>query len=129
TDCNLESSISPRPRVLLTAISNACYWGKNLRIFMFMPRNMRFGPTNASSIDLCVRDLISASKYRNTTTVLCCENESLFPHLDIRTYSPSVDAHKWRKAFFAAAQAKGQADLIVVQNHLPTAAALARRVS
>ena len=90
---------------------------------------MRFGPTNASSIDLCVRDLISASKYRNTTTVLCCENESLFPHLDIRTYSPSVDAHKWRKAFFAAAQAKGQADLIVVQNHLPTAAALARRVS
>jgi glycosyltransferase involved in cell wall biosynthesis len=77
-----------------------------------------------------VRDLISASKYRKTTTVLCCENESLFSNLDIRTYSPSVDAHKRRKALFAAAQAKeGRADLIVVQNHLPTAAALARRVS
>jgi glycosyltransferase involved in cell wall biosynthesis len=89
---------------------------------------MRFGPTNATSIDLCIYDLISASTYRESTDILCCENESLFAGLHIKTYPASVDKHKWRKLHFAAQQARqNAADLIVVQNHLPTAAALARR--
>lgn len=95
-----------------------------------MPRNMRFGPSNATSIDLCVYDLIKASRYRETTKILCCENETLFSGLNISTYPLSVDRHKAKKTKFALDQAReSSADLIVVQQHLPTAAGLARRVS
>ena len=91
---------------------------------------MRFGPSNATSIDLCVHDLIIASGYREQTRILCCENETLFPGLDISTYAPSVDRHKAKKIRFAVDQAKkDRAELIVVQQHLPTAAAVARRIS
>lgn len=99
-----------------------------MRILVFMPRNMRFGPSNASSVDLCVRDLIVASRYRESTTIVCCENETLFPDLNIATYSDEIDASRRRKLAFASQQAsKLSADLIVVQQHLPTAAVLARR--
>ncbi len=101
-----------------------------MRILCFMPRNMRFGPSNATSIDLCVYDLISASRYRETTEILCCENETLFSGLHISTYSPQIDRHKSKKIKFALEAAKAySANLIVVQQHLPTAAAVARRVS
>jgi glycosyltransferase involved in cell wall biosynthesis len=99
-----------------------------MRILVFMPRNMRFGPSNASSVDLCVRDLIIASRYRDATTIVCCENETLFPDLDVVTYSDTIDASRRRKLAFASQQvAKLSTDLIVVQQHLPTAAILARR--
>lgn len=95
-----------------------------------MPRNMRFGPTNATSIDLCASELVSRSRYRDQTRIVCCENESLFQGFDIKTYPISVDAHKRRKVGFAIKQAReNSADIIVVHNHLPTAAALARRTS
>ncbi|WP_082072990.1 glycosyltransferase family 4 protein [Hyphomicrobium sp. 99] len=99
-----------------------------MRILMFLPRHMRFGPSNASSIDLCVRDLIAASRYRDTTTVVCCENETLFSEIDVMTYSRAVDDSRRRKVAFAVDQvARTAPDLIVVQQHLPTAAALALR--
>lgn len=99
-----------------------------MRILMFLPRHMRFGPSNASSIDLCVRDLVAASRYRDTTTVVCCENETLFSEVDILTYSRAVDDSRRRKVAFAVDQvARTSPDLIVVQQHLPTAAALAAR--
>lgn len=89
---------------------------------------MRFGPSNASSIDLCVRDLVAASRYRKTTTVICCENETLFSEVDVMTYSRSVDDSRRRKVAFALHEvARISPDLIVVQQHLPTAAALASR--
>jgi glycosyltransferase involved in cell wall biosynthesis len=100
-----------------------------VRVLVFMPRNMRFGPSNASSVDLCVRDLIAASRYRASTTVVCCENETLFADIDVTTYSSEIDRHKHRKVAFAVKEAKRRSvDLVVVQQHLPTAAALARRI-
>jgi glycosyltransferase involved in cell wall biosynthesis len=99
-----------------------------MHILCFMPRNMRFGPSNATSIDLCVHDLILASRYREETRILCCENETLFPGLHISTYPPSIDRRKAKKIKFALAQARSNsADVIVVQQHLPTAAGVARR--
>ena len=101
-----------------------------MRVLGFMPRNMKFGPSNASSIDLCVRDLIAASRFRETTTIVCCENETLFPDLNILTYPGEIDTSKRRKIAFASETAmKVRADLIVVQQHLPTAAALARQIA
>jgi len=89
---------------------------------------MRFGPSNASSIDLCVRDLVAASRYRDATTVICCENETLFSEIDVMTYSRAVDDSRRRKVAFAVDQvSRTSPDLIVVQQHLPTAAALASR--
>ncbi|MBS0251547.1 MAG: glycosyltransferase family 4 protein, partial [Proteobacteria bacterium] len=65
-----------------------------------------------------------------TTKILCCENETLFSGLNISTYPPSIDRRKAKKIKFALDQAQeSSADLIVVQQHLPTAAGLARRVS
>lgn len=101
-----------------------------MRVLEFMPRNMRFGPSNASSIDLCVNDLITASRYRQSTTIVCCENDTLFPDLEIKTYSSEIDASKARKLKFAIGEAsKTSADIVVVQQHLPTAAVLARRIA
>ena len=100
-----------------------------MRILCFMPRNMRFGPSNATSIDLCVYDLIAASRYRKDTKIVCCENETLFSGLDVTTYPPKVDRHKSRKIKFALKKAvDSKADLIVVQQHMPTAAAVAWRI-
>jgi glycosyltransferase involved in cell wall biosynthesis len=100
-----------------------------MHILCFMPRNMRFGPSNATSIDLCVYDLIRASQYRRATKVVCCENETLFSGLDISTYPPAIDRRKARKIAFAIDQSKASlADVIVVEQHVPTAAALARGV-
>jgi glycosyltransferase involved in cell wall biosynthesis len=94
---------------------------------MFMPRNMRFGPLNATSIDLCVHDLVAASRYRNSTTILCCENEPLYNAFEIETYSKATDAKKRKKLAFALEQVRTRTpDLIVVQQHLPTAATLAK---
>jgi len=101
-----------------------------MRILIVMPRNMRFGPTNATSIDLCVNELVSRSRYREQTRIVCCENESLFQGFDVTTYPLSVDARRHRKIAFVIKQAQeGAADIIVVHNHLPTAAALARKTS
>lgn len=101
-----------------------------MRILCFMPRNMRFGPTNATSIDLCVHDLIMASRYRDQTRILCCENETLFSGLNISTYPASIDRHKAKKIKFALEQANADsADVIIVEQHLPTAAAVARHTS
>jgi len=101
-----------------------------MRVLIFMPRNMRFGPTNATSIDLCVNELVSRSRYRDQTRIVCCENESLFQGFDVKTYPLSVDAHRRRKIAFAVKQAQeSAADVIIVHNHLPTAAALARKTS
>ena len=74
----------------------------DMRILVFMPRSMKFGPSNASSVDLCVRDLIAPSRYREATTIVCCEIETLFPDLSIATYSDTVDASRRRKLAFAS---------------------------
>lgn len=100
-----------------------------LRIIVFMPRRMRFGPSNATSIDMCVRDLVLASRYRATTTVICCENETLYTDVDVVTYPRSVDESTRKKVAFAAREVERLgADLVVVQQHLPSAAQLARRI-
>ncbi len=100
------------------------------RIMLFMPRNMHFGPSNATSIDLCVHDLVKASRYRQSTTVVCQENETLFSDLDIVRFSNEVAASSRRKAHFAGQLATEKAaDLIVVQQHLPTAWTLARKLN
>ncbi|MBY0227430.1 MAG: glycosyltransferase family 4 protein [Hyphomicrobium sp.] len=100
-----------------------------LHIVVVMPRNMHFGPSNATSIDLCVHDLVRSSRYRETTTVVCEKNEILFADVSTLCFPDSAASSTRRKVRFVEAQAtQREIDLIVVQQHLPTAVALARRL-
>jgi glycosyltransferase involved in cell wall biosynthesis len=106
---------------------------KNLKtgphIVVLMPRNMHFGPSNATSIDLCVYDLVRSSRYRETTTVVCERNDTLFEDVSTLCFPDSAATSTRRKMRFVEALAtQREIDLIVVQQHLPTAVALARRL-
>jgi glycosyltransferase involved in cell wall biosynthesis len=104
-------------------------FGKAPQIVVVMPRNMHFGPSNATSIDLCVYDLVRSSRYRATTTILCDRNETLFSDVNTLCFPASATSSSRRKVRFVESLAAQQPiDLIVVQQHLPTAVALARRM-
>ena len=95
------------------------------RILVLMPRHMHFGPSNATSIDLCVHDLVRFSRYRNHTTVVCQENDSLFSDVNVVAFPAHVGKSTRRKVGFVRHMANEKsADLVVVQQHLPTARAL-----
>lgn len=91
---------------------------------------MHFGPSNATSIDLCVYDLVRSSGYRETTIVLCERNETLFADVNTLCFPDSATSSSRRKIRFVEVLAtQREIDLIVVQQHLPTAVALARRLT
>ncbi len=96
-------------------------------ILMLMPRNMRFGPSNATSIDLCVHELVRASRYRAATTVVCQENESVFTDLDTVQFAAGSSTRRIVQ-FAARLAGEKSSDLIVVQQHFPTAWSLAQRL-
>jgi glycosyltransferase involved in cell wall biosynthesis len=91
------------------------------RIAVVLPRNMTFGPVGATSIDLCAHDLVSFSRYRDTTTIVAEELDTPFEGFDLRLY-PRKDRRR-RNAILRDLQP----DLIVVHQHVPTAAQMRRR--
>ena len=98
-----------------------------MRIVNILPRNMHFGPSNATSIDLCVHDLVSGSRFRASTRVLCHPNETLFSGLDVKTLPNSDSAsrrHRWK--YLLRCVRDYRPDLVVVQQHVPTGVAIAR---
>ena len=100
-----------------------------MRIFQVMPRRMYFGESLATSIDLCVHDLVAASRFQSNTTVLAAEVEDPFPGIAIDHLPEAHRAATFARANHVARRARDEKpDLIVVQQHLPTAAAIARRL-
>jgi glycosyltransferase involved in cell wall biosynthesis len=100
-----------------------------LSIFQVMPREMHFGPSGATSIDLCVRDLIAFSRYRASTLVFAEEREDFFEGFAIESLPEIKRAVTFRRANrVARAIRRARPDLVIVQQHLPTAAAIAMRV-
>lgn len=100
-----------------------------LSIFLVMPRQMYFGAARATSIDLCVRDLLAASRFCSTTTVFAERIDAPFPGFNIEPL-PSVNyaATRARANHVAEMARRKRPDIIIVQQHLPTAAAIARRL-
>ena len=100
-----------------------------LSVFLVMPRQMYFGAARATSIDLCVRDLLAASRFRSTTTVFAERIDDPFAGFSIEPL-PSVNyAATFARANHVAEMARRKRpDIIIVQQHLPTAAAIARRL-
>ncbi len=100
-----------------------------LSIFHVMPRGMYFGRSRATSIDLCVRDLVAASRFCGSTTILAEPVADAFEDVALLGLPSAsrcvIFARANRVARFARMQ---RPDLIVVQQHLPTAAAIAGRL-
>jgi len=98
------------------------------RIFQIMPRRMYFGPVRATSIDLCVRDLVRASRFAATTRVIAGAIEQPFDDCAISYFPENVGSTTGSRANFVARLVREQQpDVVVVQAHLPTASAIARR--
>ncbi|MEL6678459.1 MAG: glycosyltransferase family 4 protein [Pseudomonadota bacterium] len=91
------------------------------RIAVVLPRNMHFGPEAATSIDLCARDFVSASRYRTSTTVIAERVDAPFAGFDLKMY-PKGDRAALRQAIAEVAP-----DLIVMHSHVPTGVRIARQ--
>jgi glycosyltransferase involved in cell wall biosynthesis len=89
-------------------------------------RNAHFGPRSASSVELCVRDLVRHSRYSGSTFVVCPDVDQPFAEIETKTI-PRV----WIGGNLAKAWRVGQllrrnaVDLAIVENHLPAAAFIA----
>jgi glycosyltransferase involved in cell wall biosynthesis len=91
---------------------------------------MSFGSRAATSIDLCCRDLISSSVYGPSTHVLASYAEDAFLDMDIHPFPATSDRSTRRRVSYAVSLIRqSRPDIVVVQQHLPSAAAIAHRVN
>lgn len=92
-----------------------------------MPRAMHFGPEEASSIDLCVHDFVTHSRYRDSTTVIADTVPVPYDDCTISFVPEPFSRHNLVRQLWLWRRLRAmKADLVVVQQHLPTAAMLAR---
>ncbi|MEM6420994.1 MAG: glycosyltransferase family 4 protein [Pseudomonadota bacterium] len=93
-------------------------------IVIVAPRNTRFSPRNATSIDLYVHELARRSRYRAAITVFAEAVEQPFEDVTLACWRRRESA-----ARRAARIAKRRPGLVAVHQHLPTAAQLARALA
>lgn len=96
------------------------------KLAIVLPRGTSFGPKRATSIDLCVHDFVTHSRYAGSTQIHATRVEQPFPGVDLR-----FDAGGWGgqmgKAFRIARRIRSDcADLTVVHQHLPSAFILSK---
>lgn len=104
-------------------------FGRPPSIFQVMPRAMYFGPSRATSIDLCIRDLSMASAFRASTTILAEAVADPFEGFAVLDLPYASHAATFTRANYVSRLAKRLSpDIIVVQQHLPTAASIAARL-
>ncbi len=96
--------------------------GRMPRIALVAPRNMRFTPTAATSIDLHIHETACWSRFRAGIVVFA--EEVAAPFDDVRARFWPKGRSKGHLERLLAAEAP---DLIVAHQHLPTAARLAAR--
>ena len=96
------------------------------KIAYVLLRNAHFGPRLASSVELCVRDLVLYSRYASTTLVACPPVDEPFEGVDIATIPDASIGGNLGKALGVARLLRRRGfDLAVVENHLPAAALIA----
>lgn len=103
----------PAPALVLT---------KPVRIALVAPRNMRFTPTAATSIDLHIHETALWSRFRDCITVFAEEVDNPFPDVRARFWPRGRP-----KGHLERLLAEEDPHLIVAHQHLPTAARLAAR--
>src|SRR3990172_2840269 len=71
---------------------------KALSLFHVMPREMYFGPSRATSIDLCVRDLVTASRFSKSTKIFVERVDCSFAGFDLDCFPPVRRALTYSRA-------------------------------
>jgi len=89
------------------------------RIAVVAPRNMRFSPENATSIDLYIHEIARTSRYSGNITVVAQRMERPFNDVNTAFWDPADGPNACRKLVERLAP-----DLVVVNQHLPTASRL-----
>lgn len=99
-----------------------------MNIAMVVPRNTSFGPESATATDLDTRDFVLHSRYATTTRIITHPVDKPFPGFNI-TFVPrhKTGVHSIQGRAFAEAAIQDKTDLVVVQQHVPTAIEIARR--
>jgi glycosyltransferase involved in cell wall biosynthesis len=101
---------------------------RHLKVFCVMPRAMYFGASQATSIDLCVRDLVRASRFATPTHVFAEAVADPFEGVALHAFPRSALSATRTRAHYVSGLARAhEPDVIIVQQHLPTASAIARR--
>jgi glycosyltransferase involved in cell wall biosynthesis len=96
------------------------------KIAYVMLRNAHFGPRLASSVELCVRDLVLYSRYARSTLVACPPVDEPFDGVDIAIIPEVSLGGNLAKALGVARLLRRRGiDIAVVENHLPAAALIA----
>ena len=99
---------------------------RDLKIAYVLLRNAHFGPRLASSVELCVRDLVLYSRHVRTTQVACPPVDEPFEGVEIATIPELSLGGNLGKALGVARLLRRRGiDLAVVENHLPAAALIA----
>jgi len=108
----------------LGARDEAAAW----RILQVLPRGMRYGRAAATSIDLYVSEMATHSRFR-VEVVAECDGPPL-PAAAVHALPRFAFAETWRRARRIAALAHALSpSVVLVQQHLPSAAALRAGVS
>jgi glycosyltransferase involved in cell wall biosynthesis len=96
------------------------------KIAYVLLRNAHFGPRRASSVELCVRDLVRYSRYAGSTLVACPPVDEPFEGVEIATIPEVSLGGNLAKALGVARLLRRRAiDVALVENHLPAAALIA----
>ncbi|MEM9145082.1 MAG: glycosyltransferase family 4 protein [Pseudomonadota bacterium] len=93
-----------------------------VKIALVAPRNMRFTPSAATSIDLHIHETALWSRFRDAITVFAEEVDAPFPDVRARFWPRGRP-----KGHLERLLREERPDLIVAHQHLPTAARLAAR--
>lgn len=96
-------------------------------IVVVLPRNMHFGPTAATSIDLCAYDSIRYSAMRQGITAVGAALDRPYDDVGfVPVPLEDVDQRRWNRGLCELVERLRPA-VIEVHQHLPTAASLAPR--
>ena len=97
-----------------------------LKIAYILPRRFQFGPKMATSVDLCVRDLVRFSRHASGTTVFCPAIETPYSDINIRMMQPAGALGNFGRAVQLAAKISAAPfDAAIVEHHLPMATMIA----
>jgi glycosyltransferase involved in cell wall biosynthesis len=89
-------------------------------------RNAHFGPQLASSVELCVRDVVRHSRYAGSSLVVCPKVERPFEGIEIETVPDVKLGGNLAKAWGVGRLLRcREVDVAIVENHLPAAALIA----
>ena len=99
---------------------------KSDSIAIVLPRGTSFGPSRATSIDLCVHDFVRHSRYADRLTIHSTAIENSFPGFDLRGDHGGAGGQIGKAVRIARRIRNEGASLTVVHQHLPSAFVLSK---